>query len=115
VIPVRHYLFISVQYYILCAIYLNIIEIYLYLNKLESIACYLAHKETPLISINLSFCIFYTSRCLKRYFGNKYSLKIMSIINVLLFFLSYTNPRKLTIISITYKHISYLAINTTVM
>jgi len=38
---------------ILCAIYLNIIEIYLYLNKLGSIACYLAHKEIPLICINL--------------------------------------------------------------
>jgi len=30
--------------YILCAIYLNIIEIYVYLNKIGSIACYLAHE-----------------------------------------------------------------------
>jgi len=30
--------------YILCAIYLNIIETYAYLNKLGSIFCYLAHK-----------------------------------------------------------------------
>jgi len=29
--------------YILCAIYLNI-EMYVYLNKLGPIACYLAHK-----------------------------------------------------------------------
>jgi len=45
VIPVRRYLFILVQYiFILCAIYLNIIEISVYLNKLGLIACYLAHK-----------------------------------------------------------------------
>jgi len=31
-------------YNIYSAIYLNIIEIYVYLNKLGSIACYLAHK-----------------------------------------------------------------------
>jgi len=30
--------------YILCKIYLNIIEIYVYLNKLKSIVCYQAHK-----------------------------------------------------------------------
>jgi len=30
--------------YNLCAIYLNVIEIYVYLNKLESIVCFLADK-----------------------------------------------------------------------
>jgi len=30
--------------YIVCAIYLNIIEINVYLNELGSIFCYLAHK-----------------------------------------------------------------------
>jgi len=72
--------------YILCAIYLNIIEIYVYFNKFGPIACYLAHKEIPSICINLLFCIFYTSCCLERHFGNKYSLKTMSITNVLVFF-----------------------------
>jgi len=37
--------------------YLNIIERYVYLNKFGSIACYLAHKETPLICINFAFSI----------------------------------------------------------
>jgi len=46
------YLFILVRY-IFCTIYLNIIEIYVYLNKLGSIACYLAQKQIPLICINL--------------------------------------------------------------
>jgi len=39
--------------YNLCAIYLNVIEIYVYLNKLESIVCYLVHKSIPVIYINL--------------------------------------------------------------
>jgi len=43
VIPDRRYLFGTI-YYILYAMYLNIIEIYVYLNKLGSIACYLAYK-----------------------------------------------------------------------
>jgi len=51
VIPDRHALaswmlgWILYTEYILCVIFLNTIEIYVFLNKLGSTVCYLAHKK----------------------------------------------------------------------
>jgi len=45
------------------------------------------------------FCIFYTSYCLKMFHINKYSLKVMFIIIVLLFFCPTKIPEKWAIVS----------------
>jgi len=72
--------------YILLRINFTIIEIYLYLKKLESIACYLAHKWILLICINLKILHVLYFLLFEKIFVNKYSLKINSDNNLITVF-----------------------------